>query len=778
MLPWFQELQHLVTRETRFISMKRNLGIDLASISLSGVCTPLKVRCIPEPLRQTYVEGMRAAMPNSVVVKLHDYAWNTAGSDPEALELVNVEKLRARKYCAKSLIEHGKNKDAIPLLEQLLRVEDQSIAYEACKLLINSYIAAGQPEAAVDLYVQAIMDNPHLLRTLDSRIVSSVCENLASSSKNISIPIALSFHYRYIDDAYDAALRYSFERFLNINCLNSPLELFAASTIHEQKRLYFLEYICIPDVMKLYLFFDNAKEIEECRIEICKRLVEKRHSVERMVSEVKERTRRQVLLEATKHVENSRIYSETDGFMASTEYRLLYDRFNKFRSQDYTEYDDESGLANLYETLKKDPLIMSYAYSMHVQDIVLNEKNTAFLKLCKIARDEFTFGVKGLSGHLSTRIRHGHFPNTLRKCVSSEGLLSPKPKSSSGYKRNSVWPDRFSSLPASSIASVDKTLAEFSSKYDTLINEVNDRWFQINVFDQEMTGLDKGTLTESALFNYSTTAFESYCLQRHLQETAEYSDFVKLVTQWLWDRTEQNLEIIRNKISADFRARSHRLLDDLENEVVKIVGASDAINEFRASVNRARVSLTAAIDTVICWFRRSQGLTVPKFDSDIAVTIARRSADADIEHFDSSNIEFQGRTLSYLVDVLYVLLENCVTKSNLPKGELNIQTRLERGLDGAALSVSNNCAPVEDISAANQALEYYRESYGKEAFALKASQGEGGSGFFKVWKSLAKDLGLAHEIVFGYESAERFVVSILISNSELEKVSFHEDIDR
>ncbi len=777
MLPWFKELQHLVTRETRFISTDRNLGIELASISLSGVCSPLKVRCMPESLRQTYIVKMRDTMPNSVVVRLHDYAWNTAGTNPDAFELESVDGLRAKKYCAKSLIQSGNNTEAIPLLEQLLKVDDRAISFEACRLLINSYIATGHLEAAVNLYVQAVMTNPHLLRTFDSRLVSSVCEGLASLSKSISIPIALSFHYRFIDDAYDAALRYSFERFLNNNGFQSPLELFGTTAICQKLCLYFLEHICVPDVMKLYLFFDNAKAIEECRIEICKRLIEKRHSVESMVSEVKERTRRQVLLEATKHVENSRIYSDTDSFMTSSEYRLLYERFVKFRLQNYDDYDDESGLADLYGTLKNDPLIMSHAYTMHVQDIVLNEKNAAFLKLCKIARDEFTFGVKGLSGHLSTRIRHGHFPNTLRKCVSTEGLLSSKPKSSSGYKRNAVWPDRISAISDHAAIIADKVLAEFSSKYDSLINEVNDRWFQINVFDQEMTGLDKGSLTESALFNYSITAFESYCIQRRLPETAEYNDFVKIVIQWLWDRTEQNLEKIRDKISLDFRSHSHRLLDDLESEMFKIAGASDVFEEFSTSVGRARTSLASAIDTVVGWFRRSQGLTVPKFDLDIAVTIARRSADAEIDHIDSSNIEFQGRTLSYLVDILYVLLENCVTKSNLPKGELNIKTRLERGTDGATLSVINNCAPVDDVAAANESLEYYRNSYGKETFALKAAQGEGGSGFFKVWKSLAKDLGLAHEIFFGYEGPDSFVVSIVISNAELEKVIFHENID-
>lgn len=777
MIPWFKELLHLVTRETCFISIERNLGIELASISLSGVASPLKARSFPEPLRQQYVEAMRASMPNSAVVKLHDYAWNTAESNPEAPELANVDKLRAKKYCAKSLIEHGNNKDAIPLLEELLHTGDSAISMEACRLLINSYIANGEVEAGVDLYVSSIMNNWNILRTLDSRSVSLVCEKLAGSTRNLSVPIALSFHYRFIDDDYDAALRYSFERFLNNNGLKSPIELFGSTIACETRRLYFLEHVCVPDVMKLYLYFANSKEIEQCRIEICKRLIERKHSIDIMVSEVKDRTRRQVLLEATKHVENSRIYSDTENFLTSSDYRLLYEKFLSLRNLDYSQYDDESGLESFYEQFKDDPLVISHAYSIHLQDIVLNDKNASFLKLCKIARDEFTYGVKGLSGHLSTRIRHGHFPNTARKCVTAEGLLSSKAKSSSGYRRNPVWPDRLAPNNASAATLIDKALSDFSSKFDSLINEVNDRWFQIKVYDQEMTGLDQGELTGSALFNYSITAFEAYCIQRRLPHPAEYSDFIKIAINWLWDRTEQNLENIREKISSEFRERSHKLLSELETDVTKVIGEGHALNDFHNSVDCSRTSLTSAIETFIGWFTRSQGLTIPRFDLGIAATIASRSADAEIEYADSSNIEFQGWTLSYFVDVLYVLLENCVTKSGLPKDELKIEVRLEKIVEGAILFISNNCAPIEDVDSANDSLAFYRESYGKEAFALKASQGEGGSGFFKIWKSLAKDLELAHRIDFGYDCADRFVVSIMVNNCELEKVCFHEDTD-
>lgn len=775
MLPWFKELQHLVIRETRFVPGK-NEKLALASIVLSQVDSPARARAMSPDLRHQFTAAMLNCVPSSTVVKLYGASGGHVPS-PTTRETEGVESLRATKFCAKYHLEQGNYEQAIPLLTDLTKqIADSLTKHEAARLLVSAYISGGRPEEATKTYVDTVMANPHLLRTFDSNAICSVCEGLATNSKSISVPISLSLHSRFVNEDYSAALRYSFERFLQNNEVQFPLELIHLAGIEKAQLLYFLEHVCIPDVMKLYLLFDTSKDIERYRIEICKKLIEMGHSVDEMVYEVKERTRHLVILEATKHVENSRIYADTSAFGATAEFREIYERFVTLRTKDYSSEPDEIALSSLFETVRNESVVMSNAYALHVQDIVLNEKNLTFLKLCKLMRDEFTFGVKGLNGHLSTRIRHGHFPNTIRKCVSDEGLFSPKTRATGGYKR-AAWADRFRLLPAASVNSIDKSFAEFSSKYESLIEEVNDKWFQINVFDQDMSGLEGGKISGDALFNYSTTAFEAYCIERQVPLTADYSAFVKVITQWLWDRTERNLRFIRERINADFRDRAYRLLDSLEGEVFRVLVDQEEMSKFSDAVGRARTRLGAAIESIIGWFTKSEGLTVPLFDSEVAVTIASLSAGAQLEHSDTTGIQFQGRALSYLVDVLYVLLENCVTKSNLQRDDLKIVARLERDEFRTVLSVVNNCSAIVDVERANDTLAYYRDSYGKEMFAWKAAQGEGGSGLFKVWKALAKDLELAHEIEFGYESNDQFKVSISIDNNELEKVRHHENFD-
>lgn len=776
MLPWFKELQHFITRETRFISGGKNEKIALASIALSEVDSPARSRAMKPEVRALFTAEMLRQVPSSLVVKLYE-ATNSDASIFEKWQIKGIEKFRIKKFHAKCYLQLKAYEKAIPLLIELAQQDVDHLAKnEAARLLVTAYISSERLEEAMKAYVATVMSNSRLLKTFDSDAICSVCEGMANESVSISVPISLSLHSRFVSDDYDAALRYSFERFLQNNNVQYPLDILGIEGIEKQQLNYFLEHVCVPDVMKLYLIFDTSKDIDRYRIEICKKLIELGHSTERMVYEVKERTRQLVILEATKHVEKSRIYADTSGLLTSLDFRKIFEKYTNLRSKDYSLEPDEVTLSGLFETVKNEPIIISSAHAIHIQDIILNEKNSTLLKLCKLMRDEFTFGVKGLNGHLSTRIRHGHFPNTIRKCVSDEGLFSPKIRATGGYKR-ADWVEKFLFLPEASIASIDKIFADFSSKYESLIEEVNDKWFQINVFDQDMSGLERGNITGEALFNYSTTAFEAYFIQRRIQSKESYDEFVKIITEWLWDRTDENLVVIQERINTEFRARAYRMLDSLEGDIFRVLIDQEKMSEFSDAVSHARTRLSLAIDSIISWFSKSQGLTVPMFDSEVAVMIASLSAGAKVEHSDTSGFQFQGRALSYLVDVLYVLLDNAVTKSNLQRDELEIITHLERGNRCTVLSVQNNCIPVSEFLSANDELAFYRNTYGEEQSAWKNAQGEGGSGFFKVWKALAKDLELAHDIEFGYECESKFKVSISFDNLELEKVRHHENLD-
>lgn len=761
-LPWFRNLHFLNVRETKHITSSADKAIESVSVVISEVNSPAKITHFQGAVREEYRNALSKDVGDSPVFNLFNFMLDASAT--ESCLPPSLDYARKEKYLAIKALKSGEYKSAIEKLQTLMNSKDRLISNDACKLIIPAYLSMGDIDAAITTYVDVAYVNPNLLNGMDSSSVCKACESITTENKSISVPVALSFHSRFVDDEFNAALKYSFERFVVNNGCNNPVELFDTSVSESPYFNYFMEYVCTPEVMKLYLFFNTVKEIEACRIEICKRLIERGWSVESMRFEVKERTRKLVILDATKHVENSRIYSDTSGFATSNEFRQLYERYSKLRLNDYSATNDEAYLSRFLETMKGDEDIILNAHVIHVQDLALNEKNLAFLKLIKLIRDDFAFGPKGLSGYLGTRIKHGHFPTTLRKCAADEGLMSPKTSTTGSYKKNKYWVDQYDFLSPASQGDFDKVLADFSSKFDGLINGANNDWLKIKIIDQDLAGFRKEMLEDEAKFNYSISYFESYILQSRLSDTSSYNDFVKLVTEWLWARTENNLSRVRSKIADHLREKLYRLLDQLESESLAVVKDQNRLAVFNDSVGRARAKLTSSIDTIISWFSRSQGLSVDHFDSDIAVEIARLSAGAEINYKDTTGVQFQGGVLTYMVDILYVLLDNCVTKSNLSKEALMINGSLRKENDTAILIVENNCYPVSDLLQANANLSFYRENYGKEQVMIKASQGVGKTGVFKIWKALSKDLDLDHSIEFGYSSPTSFRVTLSINN--------------
>ncbi|NMM03545.1 hypothetical protein HHL24_37410 [Paraburkholderia sp. RP-4-7] len=776
MLGWFKELNYLAAREAKFHSTEKTAALTRLSVKLSDVASPLKAKYLDESSRAAYVDAMQNEAKHSVVVSLFKTLLDPQTSAPDVQSFPDVAPTRVRKYIASWYFDNREYEKAASILEELEQSSDALVAHDASRLLINAYIAIGDADQAAGTYVRTVLKTPPLLKTLDSHALCAICVPQIEATTSISVAISLSIHSRFVNNTFDAALKYAFERFLVNNGVAFPLELSSLAGIPRAQLLYFYEHVCTPEVMKLYLRFDTPRQIEEYRVTICRHLIDQGHSVETMVFEVKERTRKIVISDATKHVEQSRIYADISSFSnsSSKNFRPLFERFSELRVNDYSTRNDEVQFKQFVEKFEIDSKVGRHAYVVHLQDLVLNEKNSTFLTLLKSMRDEFTFGDMGLKGFLSTRIRHGHFPTTLRKAVANEGLLSPKLSTLGGYKKN-IWLDRFSGLTAARSSELDKAFVDFASRYHTLVDEVNDKWLLIFTIDQDISGLTEKGGRQTALFNYSVTALEAFYIQELLPAGATYSDFVSTVTRWLWDRTEFNLQEIRQKIDLEVRERATQLVAQLEGSVVATAAGHRELSNFCDAVARARTALNHEIDTIIGWFTRSSGINVRSFESDIAVTIARLSAGAEINHTDRTQFCFQGRALTSFVDVLYVLLENCVTKSQLSKSELSINSEIIENGDTITVSVSNNCAAVWNVDTENSALDYYRESYGNSEFALRAAQGQGGSGFFKVWKALSKDLDLQHAINFGYQTATKFSVSISIPIKEMEKIRYHEN---
>lgn len=772
-LSWFRELHFFVIRETMFLNQDRNAQLRWISWAISGIDTPLKIAVLPEPIRTRFAEALKPLESEHIVVRFIQSALRHPKNRHDFP--TGIEQNRLAKYLSLSYAQSGDHRRAVRILRMLARNADPIVSYDATRELVGILIEAGRDDEAIQRYVHSVISNPALQRAFDTEAIAAACERLVQYSASIELPIALSLHSRYIDEKYDATLRYSFEMFLERTGLMRPEEV-ADLGIPNELTNYFLEHVAIPPVMKLLPVFGTLADIENCRIAVCRLLIDRQYNVEEMIDEVKNRNRQLVIAAGTKLIESSRIYADTSVFLnagSSGPYRQLYERYlNLVRKNDFQEAEDEIEFSRLLGHFQNEPLLLANVYKIHVQHTILNEKNATFLQLLKLMRDEFTFGVRGLAGYLSTRIRHGHLPNILRRSLSDEGLVLSRNLATGVYRDDAAWFLHLKVHRPNKEWDLHRAFHEFSTKLDAAIDQINDHGLQIFAVDQDISGLSSSAKTQKNLFNYSVTALEAFHLQRQLDLASDYPDFAKLVVNWLWRRTETNLEEIREKLDSEVRSPMLRIADDLSRSIEQISGDFFENGELSDSLNRAKSALNAAVDTVKAWFVRSRGAIPTSFESVVPVEIARLSSQVRLlTHEDDTGFFYKGIALSYFVDFLFVLLDNCVSKSGL---DADVQVNTSFVADGESLhiTVRNNCIPVVDVDWANEELQFYRDHYGKESYSLRAAQGEGGSGFFKVWKALTKDLELAHQIWFGYTSDDTFEVRITINLADLAKALY------
>ena len=755
-VPWFQELHFLISRVSSYIDKKSHEHLTMLSSVYSQVNSPRKAETLPEKLRLAYFKSCNNAIKDSLSIRMFEIMHEERVESFDDEIFINLERNRLLKYKAMLLIKIGSTDEAIPLLEKLSSCSDFMIANEARRQLVDSYIDADHIEKAVESFVNAILINGSVVSDFNTDKICDVTKEIVNKSDSINLSIALSLHSRNVDSDFDYMLRYSFDKYLDSNNLDHPLDIKASNVdIDVLKINYFLEHVCTPHVMRLSLRFETKKDIEDCRIALCAYLIEKGVSKTVLVNEVKKITRDQVIRKAGTQVNQSRIHAEVDGFKdgRSQSYRNVFDRYSELNRNDYASFSDEITLSSLYEKMPTELLYMT-AHVMYVLSLNLNEKNAIFYKLINILRDEFTYGQTGLNSYLSTRIRHGVLPNTLRSCVTKENLVTARQINTNNPISNEYWQECLPLLSTREWVFVEKALAKFTIDYEAIYTEVNDQWLQVVSLDQDIKKLQKGGSKDKALFDYSVTDIEAYVLQRALSKHCSYDEFIEVTTDWLWMRTETVLESVRNQISTTATDSLMKCYDVLSASVNIAVSDKTKIANLHDAISRSKDSLHITLKLVASWFTRVEVDVIKEFEFDTAIEIAARPASINIKYDEIyEGVLFEGKYLTSFVDILYIIFDNAAVKSHIQKDDLIVEVSLEMKPDGSLIiCVTNNCKIDDSLEEENNKLDYYRNAYGNEILINKVIQDEGGTGIFKIWKILSKDIKVKHDMYFGYES--------------------------
>ncbi|MFM5335798.1 hypothetical protein ACET97_04545 [Aeromonas enteropelogenes] len=767
-LPWFKELHLLVQREKSDVQ-HQDKYTDPSHL-LSEVNGPLKEKLISHENKTLYNLLMREMTSSTKYLK-QAYANCNFISDK-----VIVFSKNNPKQLALSKIDDGDIKAAISYLEVEFSKHDTLTNNELSKILSDAYISNGNINEAIEFCAKLCIQNPHSVYLFNTDRMCELIQKHKAHLQCIYTPILISFHQRYKNKKYITLQRFSLESFLVKNGMTSAQDFVKEIHNYEIKEaLYFLENVFTTENMKLNLLFGGTKIIENNRIYIANYLLSLDQKNERVTEELKEIAKSQVLKKATQQIENSKIYADT-AKLKSTTASIYSEQFEKYTGllALFIEILNKKELGLIWvnkdKNINTDEITHFFAKQQQLkQDKVAqmqSERYMAFERLISQIRDEFVFGINGLNSNLSTRIRHGHFPNTFRRSLVTERLLIAQASQPSSIKSNDYWNSKLKVSDESEYELLDEIFYNFHKEFEGLINEVNDKWLQVKITSSELDEFtDDDGNKEQAMFDFTITDAEYDELIQFVKTDTSYHDFIRHVIDWLWSKTDTALNNVRCKINSELRDNATKIIKNLQTEVNKLVHDDASLNSFNDSISRAREALSINIDTIVSWFKKSEVTQIEDYDFDTVIEITEKAVALRVNKDVGLNIKLQGRTLTYFVDILYIFLENAVSKSNLTRDDLLVEVRLHNiGADKYMLSISNNCLPIENLQTKNSELALYQEQLNSATNYLDGAQKEGKSGYKKVTKILKEEMKMKFSLSFQYEMKDRFTTALTFYN--------------
>jgi len=349
---------------------------------------------------------------------------------------------------------------------------------KAVRIRATGLLRAGHIEQCIHYITSVFVASRNLSVILPiADVVASTTEEIRLSiADSLSVPLLYDMYSRFVNKQHETTRRFAYEDFLDRHGVSRPSELTGrAKSFSTDLFVYFLRYICVPEIMDVSPVFARSKDVEDERIAVCNILadLDPQHK-DLYQGEIRDLLIRHSIQKGIRQVENSKIFVDEGGVRQAVlaKYRETYNRlkaFGPYGAQELSEVDRALTKATSGDT--------NDLLSLQVEK---NEKNDILPTLLVGIRDEYVLGPDhGLDGYLSVRIRHGTFGAQLRSPLEATHLATQRDKDTGVYKSNEYWPIRVLTTSDEIRVSVGLALADLSRRFDELAADLVRNWIQI-----------------------------------------------------------------------------------------------------------------------------------------------------------------------------------------------------------------------------------------------------------------------------------------------------------
>lgn len=621
-----------------------------------------------------------------------------------AKNLSKVEPYRMEWYTIQKIAQEHQYQEA---LDRVLVYEKNDDLYvkeylkeELPLFVIRNQMKVGKLKKALELLIDIYLENQYMVMQINKKeMYEEITQNINSDiKKSIAMPILSSIVNR--DEV--GTIFVDFANFMDGREIGSVRELFGMQNQFKKEHLiYFLKYICIPDIMdSMYWVFESEEEVLEERLIICQELrlidVEREKEYNEEIGLI---TQRKSLVNNIRYLDEQKIDFDLEKIHSS--YREAFvENFKRYTEigtiwQKIQSYVVDNTLYYTY--------ILNDDNTEEISKDRQNQKLRMFAELFTELRDEIAFGKMGLDQSLGTRIRHGKLQNQVRHIFESKNLVFLK-KDEFSHEYIPIDETKFELmfrteyLNYKEVQTLQKIVAEFTKDIDNIVTEINRDSIRIH------TELDYPNGTINLEYNMQ----EMWKLFQIGANYENYEALMELFEEEILVRIQAGLQELARLFRNDYKKRYIETINMLEEKLKTFyhnVGKENNFSAVQRKLIQCRTDVQKELEEIAQWFQLPKTQEHPDYSmgelletcKEAMKNITSRFEQATIEITDDTKIMWKGKTFSYFYEILLILFNNAFSHTGYKQSPEDLEIQLGIFVRGTTLNVDMNTNISENV---------------------------------------------------------------------------------
>ncbi|HEY8604745.1 hypothetical protein [Tsuneonella suprasediminis] len=522
--------------------------------------------------------------------------------------------------------------------------------------------------------------------------------------------------------------------------------------------VYFLRYVCVPEVLDLSRLFRGTRAIIEERQNICLLLIEIDPRNRNIYQDEIGRIANELALDEGRWiVDSTRIHVDSDALVRWADKTLAED-FERYRDLTRVSIAEPQNFDEVLRELAAQP-------AQKTSFVPETEADAVLVSMLRRVGEEFLANASfGLDFYLSKRIRHQSFIGLIRGPLEFSGLITTRESEAGEYRRNDTWVSKFTSCDDEIRDAIDAALRYFAARFDETLSEAKETYLHLRSVDkpQGMIAL----AVDDRLIR----------LARAIIDLGHgFREFLTVAISILWAAIEPSLVVIQNFIAVEIKDSLIREFDTVRAKIRELAERDPAWLEFDAAMGKASNEVQVKLDEAAHWFvhadtlKHQQLFTLEQMLAigvDTALKVQRGYAPVITQHADG-DINFFAPNLVFCNDVLFAGLGNARKHSGLKSPRIDISALWNPADETISFTIVSDCKASSRQQKERQA-DVIRKAIDQGTHGPR-TRIEEGSGFAKL--AAVVEQSERGKIEFGFTEEGRFRLKVtyaaLLLNQEL-----------